>query len=354
MRRGCGETGKIFKAFRSALWFTVMSAPFSSCENKELCLDHDEHAPTSDVRVEAVYEKEWQYTHNGGIDWKSDLAWAETFGMEYDALRPVTPDGLRVQVYNADGSCDINNIAPEGETVYMRQGEHSVLFYNNDTEYIVFDEMNSFASAKATTRTRTRSSYLGSPYMDSQEKTVNPPDVLYGSYVESLMVERTTETTVLPVTMHPLVFTYLVRYEFSHGLEYVALARGALAGMAEYVWLNSGHTSDESATILYDCTMQSFGAQALVNSFGVPDFPNEHYQTRSERKYALNLEVRLRNGKVKSFDFDVTDQVTAQPQGGVIVVRRIEVSDDDGKGGGSGFDVKIDDWGEYEDIDIKF
>ena len=151
-----------------------------------------------------------------------------------------------------------------------------------------------------------------------------------------------------------MVYTYLVRYEFSSGLKYVSLARGAMAGMAGSVWLNSGRTSDEAVTILHDCTLESFGVQALVKSFGVPDYPNPHYQTRADRKYALNLEVRLRNGKTKSFDFDVTDQVTAQPQGGVIVVRGIEISDEEGKQtGGSGFDVNVDDWGEYEDIDIK-
>lgn len=111
----------------------------------------------------------------------------------------------------------------------MRPGEHSLLLYNNDTEYIVFDDMNSFASAKATTRTRTRASYAGNPYMENTvENTVNAPDMLYGNYMENYTAERKIEADELPVTMHPLVFTYLVRYEFSHGLEYVALARGAL------------------------------------------------------------------------------------------------------------------------------
>lgn len=143
----------------------------SSCEHKDLCFDHDVHAPKSEVRIEAEYEKEWQYTYENGTDWKN-----------------------------------------------MRPGEHSLLFYNNDTEYIVFDKMQSFASAKATTRTRTRSSYLGNSYMDTKnENTVNQPDMLYGSYMESYVAERSTETDVIPVTMHPLVFTYLVRYEFSHG-----------------------------------------------------------------------------------------------------------------------------------------
>ena len=244
-------------------------------------------------------------------------------------------------------------MAPEGDIVRMRPGEHSLLLYNNDTEYIVFDDMNSFASAKATTRTRTRASYGGNPYMENTvENTVNAPDMLYGNYMENYTAERKTETDELPVTMHPLVFTYLVRYEFSHGLEYVALARGALAGMAGAVWLNSGRTSEEAVTILYDCSVEDFGAQACVHSFGIPDYPNEHYTARAERRYGLNLEVRLKNGKVKSFDFDVTDQVAVQPQGGVIVVSGIEISDEDGTEGGSGFEVDVEDWGEYEDVEL--
>jgi len=247
----------------------------------------------------------------------------------------------------------MHNAAPEGDVLHVRPGQHSILLYNNDTEYIVFDDMGSFASARATTRTRTRSSYLGNSYMESSdENTVNEPDMLYGSYIESYTAERKLETDKLPVTMHPLVFRYLVRYKFSHGLEYVALARGALAGMAGAVWLNSGRTAEEPATILYDCTVEDFGAQACVHSFGIPDYPNELYTTRTDRRYGLNLEVMLKNGKIKSFDFDVTDQVAAQPQGGVIEVDGIEITDEEGLEGGSGFDVDIDDWGEYEDIEL--
>lgn len=323
----------------------------ASCEHKELCFDHDEHAPKSAVHIQAEYEQEWELTSEGGTDWES--MWKDEFGMEYDELRPVTPEGLRIQFYHEDGTNSIHNAAPEGDVLHVRPGQHSILLYNNDTEYIVFDDMGSFASARATTRTRTRSSYLGNSYMESSdENTVNEPDMLYGSYIESYTAERKLETDKLPVTMHPLVFRYLVRYKFSHGLEYVVLARGALAGMAGAVWLNSGRTAEESATILYDCTVEDFGAQACVHSFGIPDYPNDLYTTRAERKYGLNLEVMLKNGKIKSFDFDVTDQVAAQPQGGIIEVDGIEITDEEGLEGGSGFDVDIDDWGEYEDIEL--
>lgn len=247
-----------------------MLTVFSSCEHKDLCFDHDAHAPKSDVHIKAVYEKEWEHTCEGGPDWEQYPAWESRFGMDYHELCPDAPDGLRIQVYNEDGTNNVLNVAPEGDIVRMRPGEHSLLLYNNDTEYIVFDDMNSFASAKATTRTRTRASYGGNPYMENTvENTVNAPDMLYGNYMENYTAERKTETDELPVTMHPLVFTYLVRYEFSHGLEYVALARGALAGMAGAVWLNSGRTSEEAVTILYDCSVEDFGAQACVHSLSL-------------------------------------------------------------------------------------
>ena len=105
----------------------------------------------------------------------------------------------------------------------------------------------------------------------------------------------------------------MIRYEFESGQQYVALARGALAGMAETVYLNDGHTGENAATVLFDCTLEDYGAEALVQSFGVPDYPGEHYGRGDTdgRRYSLNLEVRMVNGKFKTFGFDVTDQAEA-------------------------------------------
>lgn len=329
----------------------------AGCTHKELCFDHEDHAYTSAIKVEAEYEQEWQYFCEGGTDWEAYASWQETFGMEYNDLRPAIPEGLRVQLYKSGDLYSTSNLAALGGTVSMQPAEYSILFYNNDTEYIVFDYLPTYASARATTRTRTRATYVGNSYVDAEsENTVNPPDMLYGNYIESYTAERTDEATVIPVTMHPLVFTYLIRYEFSYGLEYVALARGALAGMAESVSLSTGTTSAEAVTVLYDdCTIEPWGVQAVVRSFGIPDYPNEHYSTRSGSTYGLSLEVRLTNGNYLSFDFDISDQMQLQPQGGVIVVSGIEISDEEAaEATGGGFSVDVTDWGEYEDVDISF
>lgn len=311
---------------------------------KDLCYDHELHGLNVRVEVRPDWECVWERDY--GMDW--DDNWAEeVFCCAYEALCPEPASGIAAFVYNADGTRSERHLPSEGGLLPMSEGPKSLLFCNDDTRYIVFSEMDSWATASATTRTRTRSSYSQT---HGGERTVNAPDMLYGEWIEKHEAAQTSAPVALAAYLQPLVYTYLVRYEFDAGLEHVALARGALAGMAEAVYLRDGRTGGEAATILYDCELKEFGPEARVASFGVPDFSPEEYRgRRSERKYGLNLEVRLNNGKVKIFEFDVTDQVASQPRGGVIAVSGLVITDDEAEGGG-GFDVDIDGWGDCEDI----
>lgn len=110
-------------------------------------------------------------------------------------------------------------------------------------------------------------------------------------------------------------------------------------------------------SVMFDCTLRDYGPEATVKSFGIPDYPGDHYGdgTRTtERSYHLNLEVRLHNGAMKTFEFDVTDQVKAQPRGGVIIVSDgLVITDEEGAAGSdSGFDIDVEGWGDYIDIPL--
>lgn len=322
-----------------------------SCIHKELCYHHNEHAHKYHVLIDAEYRYEWEeHVIADYTNWKEE--WPQNY-VDYDGLRPGKPAGLRVVNYPTSGGNKISNIGPDGGVVYFSEGHHDILFYNNDTEYIVMAATEKFATTRATTRTRTRASYSGNPFdtKDESEVTVNPPDMLYGNYYVGYEAKKLKEPELLEVTMHPLVFTYKIRFEFERGLEYAALARGTLAGMAMSVNMSTGETSDDKATILYDCEITDYGVRALVNSFGVPGYPNGNY-TKAGDVYAVNLEVRMTNGQFKSFDFDVTDQVSKQPHGGVIVIKGLVIEREEGMTGTGAFDVTVDDWGEYEDIEI--
>lgn len=320
----------------------------ASCNHQELCYDHPPHANRYHINVIADYRLDWEEPY-GDWNWKNN--WPEHY-LPYEGFRPVKPAGLRVVNTGVDGKSDIHNLSPDGGIITLYDGANDLLFYNNDTEYILFSRQDNGATTRATTRSRTRSTYFGSKYANEGEETVNAPDMLYGNYIEDYIPEKLVKPADVEVTLHPLVFTYKIRYEFESGLEYVSLVRGAITGMARSVLMNTGYTSSEPATILYDCEKTDFGARAIVRSFGVPDFPNDHYGTRSTNKHALNLEVMLRNGNMLSFDFDITEQLKTQPHGGVIVVKGIVIKEEDGMAGSGGFDVDVKDWGEYEDIEI--
>lgn len=327
----------------------LMWLMLTACEHKDLCLDHENHTERVEYHMALSYDIEWEYNLESHIDWEQ--YWNEDFGIPYDSIRPGKPEGVRVHIFDNAGRSEIvRNLDTDGSTVHFNnEGRHSALFHNNDTEYIVYQGMESFSSAYATTRSVVRSSYKGNSLMTraEDEVTVNPPDMLFGAYIEELYVEKSTETDTLKVKLHPLAFTYLIRYEFSKGVEYVALARGALAGMARGVDLSNGKTSTEEATVMFDAQVTDFGAQALVKSFGVPDYPNPNYN-RGARQYGLNLEVKLKDGTTCQFDFDITEQMEKQPHGGVIIVDGIEVEEP--KSGG--FDVGVEGWGEQIDIPL--
>ncbi|MCM1521851.1 MAG: DUF5119 domain-containing protein [Muribaculaceae bacterium] len=326
----------------------------SSCNEKDLCFDHWDHASRYSVDFRASWVLDWQQPEGNGTDWEQ--AWGtHDFGMTYNSLRPTRPTGIRSQVYTDGHDNDNSNIPADGGIVDMTPGEHQILFYNNDTEYIVINDITSLASAKATTRSRSRSTYIGNSYVegDAKENTVNPPDFLFGHYIPEYTAQKSHVPPIVDITMRPLVYRYLVRYRFKYGLGYVALGRGAMAGMAGSVYLNDGHTGDDAVTVLYDCYLTEGGVEAIVNTFGVPDYPNPEY-SRASRKYGLNLEVRLTNGRILNFDFDISRQIEAQPRGGVIEVDGIEISDELGKDQSGSFDVDLEGWGEYEDVTIDF
>ncbi len=318
----------------------------SSCTHKELCYNHREHAHKYHINIVADYRFEWEEKINGP-DWKAE--WPQNY-VDYNSLRPVKPKGIRVVNYGNNGNSNIHNIGPDGGIVNLYEGPNDILFYNNDTEYIIFSQANNSASTRATTRSRTRATYMGSEFTDKNEETMTPPDNLFANYVQGYIPEKVSVPTDLEVTLHPLVFTYKIRYEFKEGLEYVALARGALSGMARSVLVNTGESSTEAATLLFDCEKAGYGVRAFVKSFGIPGYPNQYYPAPRSAKHGLNLEILLKNGSIITFDYDVSDQVQAQPHGGVIVVKDIVIKPSDGTQGSGSFDVEVNDWGPYQDI----
>lgn len=336
------------KALIVVMSAAVLLLSLSGCR-KELCYDH------SHWKVNVIPEWELVWERDYGRAWET--SWNSPGGIVYDSLRPLPGTGIAAIAYSEDSTYNERHLPGEGGVLPLGEGRQSILFYNDNTEYIVFSSMNSYAEATATTRTRTRSTYSE---VHGDESTVNSPDMLYGAWVEDFLVDYSPDADPrdMPVTLKPLVYSYVIIYEFTAGIEYVQLARGALAGMAKSVYLQDGRTGSEKVTVLFDETTidnERGMVIAVVSTFGVPDFPDIYYPTKDPEVtgvFGLNLEVKLPNGGMKNFEFDISDQMSDQPRGGVIRVDGIEVDESDFPTEGGGFDVDVDGWGEYEDIEL--
>lgn len=344
-----------------AAWL-VATVVSTGCRHRDFCYDHPDHAPRCIVELTADYQLEWELPYQGLTNWRADFP--SGLDLTYDELLPKDPSGLRVLAYtpsrdDAEEDVDETNMPAHGGLLYLTPGTHSLLFYNNDTEYIKFEGLGSFANAIATTRSRSRVTYKGNTCYNAPEsraeETVAPPDQLFGTYMADYKAEALPYNAEMHVTLHPIVYTYVLVYNVAEGIDNVLMARGAMAGMARGVRLDNGHTTAEPVTVLYEDSKvlyQQSRIVAHVKTFGIPDFPNPDYVTRLDAgRYALNLEVALKTGKMVNFDFDVTEQMQRQPQGGVIIVGDIKIPEQ-GDTDSSAFDVNVEGWGEYQDIDI--
>lgn len=332
----------------------------TSCVHKDLCEDHRAHAHRYHIQIIADYRYDWEeHIYEEATDW--EYRWPDEFTLSYDELRPTKPSGLRVVNYNEAGtSNNLHNIKPDGGVITLYEGLNDMLFYNNDTEYIIFSRSGTDATTRATTRTLTRTEYVASAFAVEGERTVTPPDMLFANYVEDYLPEKVVEPTPFEITLQPLVYTYKIRFEFVDGIEYASSAVASLSGMAESVELNTGDTSEESATILFDDLKIVYTNEAkdegyiraVVKSFGTPAFPHPNYPTRTDVTHGLKLEVRLRNNTIWTADVDVTDQVQLQPHGGVIIVKDLVIKKEDAMQGSGGFEPTVDEWGPTEDIEL--
>lgn len=320
----------------------------TACHRTDLCYDHYPKAS-----LEFAWEREWERDY--GADYR--VNWdAGYYGFDYDYLRPETPEWVNLVKYR-DNAPDGELYFPSdgGNVIFKEKGDYSLLLYSGGTEYIVVSDIASLPDAKASATPRSRASltYIKEQYPGMSSS--NPPDLLYSAFIERIPPLAIHENRQITVKMQPLVYTYVVRYEFEHGLEHVYLARGALAGMAESVYMRDGKTSDESIIVLYDCEIKGYGCEAHVRSFGIPGFPDEYYGRSARdavRPYTLNLEVMLTNGKTLEFNFDVAEQIKNQPRGGVITVSGIKIEDEQNETPISGgFDVDLSGWGE---VDVDF
>ena len=332
-----------------------------------------------------------------GLDWKTEwqYLWDESL---YGPIGYTEPTGIRANVYTLDETNQrfrytTRNLPKTGGKVSLTTRQsYDMVFYNNDTEYILFstDEANDYFYA--TTRSNTKAAYTRS------YDHYNQPDQLFGTYLHDLYVtddpdayEMSYDEEGIPyyvfevnATLDPYTFIYLYQVmvlnnDDDAGKRITGCEGISVDGLAGGVDLFTRVTDSLNlVTITQEETMPMLTDRALrlpdgtettgdifaarIMTWGIPGIdPLAQNATRTEAQpqdsIGAGIGLIMRNGTVYPIQRNITEQIKQRPAGGVItiVIDAAEIPDSiiGGKPKpGGGFDASVDNWENEIEADI--
>lgn len=363
----------------------------TSCERKDLYLAQ---RGTIDVDV-SVYNINLDLLW--GLEWKTQwqYLWDESL---YGPIGYTEPTGVRANVYTLNEERErirytTRNFGNEGGRVSLTTSKtYDMVFYNNDTEYILFSTDESNAYYHATTRSNARAAYTRA------YAHYNQPDLLFGTFLQDLYVTEDPEAyeihydndgspyyvyhvhaDLTPYTMIYLCQVMVLNNEDENGKRITGCQGISMNGLSGGVDLFTRMTdSTNLVTITQEETrpMQTdrdltlpdgtktvgdiMAARILTWGLpGIDPLANVATRTYAEPRASVHagIGLTLRNGNVYTIEEDITEQIRKRPAGGVItiVIDADELPDnivgEEPKPGG-GFDASVENWENEVEADI--
>lgn len=378
----------------------LVVSTFTSCTRKDLFLRIDQ----SEIRIninDISLDMLW------GNDWRTGLLynWDDQV---HGRLGYTEPEWIRATIYdlnsstfNRTGSFN-RNFTKAGGRVSLTAGQwYDMLFYNADTEYIIFGQNDLNSDYMATTRSTSHNVYTRASEEDADMPSryysdYNQPDQLFGSFIDDMQISEdpdhyehiidslgnvvsvfNIETTLKPYTFIYLLQVVIVNNNDDKGARVLGGKGLTLTGMAQGVELFSRRTHAEAVSVTTEDVKptQSFKNLELPNgttadceifasrivSWGLPDVAPLQERTKgsTEVKEENHIGVGLvtRSGYVYNYTVDITEQMHQRPTGGVITIivdageiddKYIDKPQGGGNNNGGGFNASVENWGnEY-------
>jgi hypothetical protein len=304
--------------------------------------------------VDVDFQTDWYY----GWDLKDDSIWG--------SIGYTMPTSFEVHRYFKGDNPYAKHTTDEAFSIrstrfrrYFQFGYYDMLFYSDidskdGTQVLVLNEtLDSVTATTTGTRGISRSILEHSRSNEADPSGVigllNQPEIFYSAYPENIYISRDlSDYEFDPVEniyikhietkLRPLVYIYLVQfilYNNEDGRIKGINGNAALSSMASSTNVNTGHTGYKPALIYFNTRLkknQEVNGQKCdiiggkLTTFGLCD--NEPF-TRSGALYAgsrsnlrnyLYYDLIWKDGQVKTYEFDVTDQCHAQAHGGILTV----------------------------------
>ncbi len=322
------------------------------------------------------------------VDLMWQVGWEALWDFHWDTevLGPVgyeIPASIRLHVYpqGPDGapvSHTEHNFVGHSTLLEVTPGTYNLLFNNNDSEALLFRSETDLSDIYSYTRTISSGLKASFPVLTvaqklaadtkagepEEEPVVLTPDGLFTLYDSSrhisanpadLVYENGRYILRIEGQLHPSTFIYLIQVRLLNNMGRVVGSSGgaAITGMAEGVNLMTQETEAKTVSVPMDVYMDKeqdlLGAK--VYTFGIPGgnpYSKASMEEAPEGRHYLVINISYVNGSNRNIRADITDQVRANPTGGVITLD-LDVDDfppDESAGGTGGFNALIGGWDE--------
>lgn len=280
----------------------------SAAPVEPLAYDHPEYAP---VRVSYSIENIWhgsEFDLNSiNIDQLEDylVSGYDLFNLD-EQLSILGPTGVCIYIISdAFNLVDQRITQLTGGAIPIGSGvEYNLFFINNDFEYTHPDfEENNFQ-------------YIMYGDISYDNRNIFDTGIYAGKILSYYNAGGIPED--LPVELINIVYRYIIAIKFNGtGFNKIIYpyCRGTLSGMASGVKINL--TSDTEylgncGLIFEESARENNKINIIVNTLGI--------SSDESRQNILSIDLMLFPHTIKTFEFDVTDQLTVYPRGGIITV----------------------------------
>lgn len=393
------RTNKTVKMQMVIYLLLFVVSTFTSCTRKDLFLRIDQseiRININDIRLDMLW----------GEDWRSQLLYQWNDDV-HGRLGYTEPEWIRATIYDLDsksfsrtGSFN-RNFTRAGGRVSLTAGQwYDMLFYNADTEYIIFGQKDLNSDYMATTRSTSMNVYTRATEDDADQPSryhsdYNQPDELFGSFIDDMQISEdpddyeqmidslgsivnvyNIETTLQPYTFIYLLQVVIVNNTDEKGARLVGGKGVTVTGLSQGVELFSRRTHSESVSITSEDVKptQSLKNVELPNgvttdcevfasrilTWGLPDVTPLMERTKASTEVIdenfIGVGLVTRSGYVYNYTADITEQMHQHPTGGVITII-VDANEIDDKyidqpqkptTGGGGFNASVENWGnEY-------
>lgn len=316
---------------------TVMC--LSACNHKELCYDHP-HTATLTL----------------AFDWQN--------------APDATPEGMCVYFYPLDGESSVQRYdfsGTKGGQLKVKEGKYRIICYNNDTEAVLFANIDNFLTHMGYTRESNvlepvygSSSVYTPKSLETTERVVLCPDMMWACHATDVEISENSVSYICApvqdgdevqfsnnertITLYPaeIICTYTYEVRNVKNLKYATQMCGSLSGMAPSVLFYNEALDSECVTLPFSAT--SDGVSTITGKF----YTFGHYAENID-PHKLLLYVWFTDGSKYYYTFDVSSQVDNAPDKRHVHIIIEGAEFPEPMGDGDGFDVGVDDWKPVEE-----